>query len=68
MSIVDQAIEAAGGAKALGEACNLSRTSVLFWRRLKGGIPPKHVPTVSRVTGIPREDLRPDLFRREGAA
>jgi len=63
MSIVDDAIKAAGGAAELAKACALSRPAVLFWRRLKG-IPARHVPAVERVTGIPREQLRPDLFER----
>ena len=64
MSIVDQAIKAAGGAAELAKACNLSRTSVLFWRRLKKGIPSHHVLAVEEKTGIPREQLRPDLYRQ----
>lgn len=62
MSIVDEAIKAAGGALELSKACNLHRTSVLFWRRLKH-IPVRHLSAVEAKTGIPREQLRPDLYR-----
>ncbi|MBR0560071.1 transcriptional regulator [Neokomagataea anthophila] len=62
MSIVDEAITAAGGALELSKACNLHRTSVLFWR-YRDRIPANHVVAVEEKTGIPRERLRPDLYR-----
>ncbi|OUJ10319.1 YdaS family helix-turn-helix protein [Acetobacter sp. DsW_059] len=64
MSIVDIAIEAAGGASELGKKCGLHRTSVLFWRKL-GQIPIKRIEAVENATGIPREALRPDIFTRK---
>ncbi|WP_087635483.1 transcriptional regulator [Acetobacter ascendens] len=66
MSIVERAIKAAGGASELSKKCGLHRTSVLFWRRL-GHIPHRHVATAEAATGIPREELRPDLFKRTPA-
>lgn len=59
---VDEAIAAAGGALELSKACNLHRTSVLFWR-YRDRIPANHVVAVEEKTGIPRERLRPDLYR-----
>lgn len=66
MSIVDRAIEAAGGASELSKKCGLHRTSILFWRTL-GHIPLKRVDAVEAATGIPREELRPDFFKRTPA-
>lgn len=63
MSIVDKAIKAAGGASELSKKCGLHRTSVLYWRTL-GHIPLKRVDVVEAATGIPREELRPDFFKR----
>lgn len=66
MSIVDRAIKAAGGASELSKKCGLHRTSILFWRTL-GHIPVKRLHDVEAATGIPREELRPDLFKRTPA-
>jgi len=38
--------------------CNLSTAAVWMWKR----VPAKHVNAVSRVLGIPRERIRPDLY------
>lgn len=54
-----------GGPTKLSRALGLSgHTSPLRWK----AIPPHHCPTIEREFNIPREDLRPDLFRRGGAA
>jgi DNA-binding transcriptional regulator YdaS (Cro superfamily) len=37
----------------------LTRASVLKWRQ----VPAERVVDIERITGIPREQLRPDLFR-----
>src|SRR3954468_8916860 len=59
---LERAIAAAGGAKALAEALGCSRTAVANWRT-EGEIPASRVPRVAQVTGLPPENLRPDLFR-----
>jgi DNA-binding transcriptional regulator YdaS (Cro superfamily) len=56
--VVNAAIRAAGGLSRLGKAVGITAQGVWRWRR----IPPQHVATVERVTGIPRERLRPDIF------
>lgn len=56
------AIEAAGSAKALAERMGMVKSAIGNWRRREGGIPAKHVPRVSRHTGLPAHQLRPDLF------
>jgi DNA-binding transcriptional regulator YdaS (Cro superfamily) len=52
------AIEAAGTRYALAKKLGLTPTAVLEWYR----IPAELVVEVERVTGVPREHLRPDLY------
>lgn len=54
------AIERAGGAAALGRAVGLTRFAVQMWKA--HGVPANRAPAVSRITGIPLHELRPDLF------
>ena len=42
----------------------ITRASVLKWRE----IPAHRLLDVERITGIPREALRPDLFRKRACA
>jgi DNA-binding transcriptional regulator YdaS (Cro superfamily) len=57
--VVTEAIARMGSLQALADAIGLKhRQAVWKWRR----IPPNHVIAVERVTGIPRERLRPDLY------
>lgn len=48
----------AGGYAALAKSLGLQRATVWGWRV----VPAKHVARVSHITGIPREELRPDIF------
>lgn len=59
-------IERAGGGAALGRAVGVSRYAVHLWART--GIPAHRAGLVSRVTGIPLHEVRPDLFDPPGAA
>lgn len=52
------AIEAAGGRRQLAEQLNVSRQAVEAWLAA-GSVPPKRVPDVARVTGIPKKVLNP---------
>lgn len=60
---LERAIAAAGGPKALADALGCSRTAISNWRA-EGGLPASRIPSVARVTGLPPEALRPDLFGR----
>lgn len=55
---VKLAAEKAGGIVKLSLALGLSRGAASQWRR----IPAERVLEVERVTGIPREILRPDIY------
>jgi DNA-binding transcriptional regulator YdaS (Cro superfamily) len=54
------AIEAAGGMGQLGRKLGISAQAVQQWRR----IPTHQIIAVEKATGIPREELRPDLYRK----
>lgn len=55
---VKLAAEKAGGIVKLSLALGLSRGAASQWRR----IPAERVIDIERITGIPREILRPDLY------
>jgi DNA-binding transcriptional regulator YdaS (Cro superfamily) len=46
----------------LAREVGVSAEAVRLWRLKKRRISPRHVSAVSRITGIPRHDLRPDLW------
>lgn len=55
---IKQIAEKAGGVVALSKSLGLSRGAVSQWSK----VPIERVSEVSRLTGIPREHLRPDIF------
>lgn len=59
--IVAWVIKKAGGAPALADAIGIRPQAVYKWTR----IPAERAVDVERVTGIRREQLRPDVFRRK---
>lgn len=60
---VRRASEAAGGPTALAKKLGIKMPSLYSWRR----IPPTRVLDIERVTGIPRHELRPDLYPKDAA-
>lgn len=60
---LEAAIRAVGGIGALARALGLAQPSVSEWRR----IPADRIAAVESVTGVPRSELRPDLYAPEGA-
>lgn len=50
--------KAMGSASALAKSLGLTRAAVSRWSR----IPIRHLATVSELTNIPRQRLRPDLY------
>lgn len=53
-----------GRLKKLADACGISHSAVWQWDRVPG----ERLVTVSRVTGIPMNELRPDMFEDTRAA
>lgn len=54
------AIEALGSVSGLARGLSISVAAVAMWRR----VPAARVPEVSRISGVPRYVLRPDLYER----
>ena len=61
---ITRAIEKAGSVKALAEAAGVRPQAVSQWR----AIPAERVVRISEATGIPRHELRPDLYETPEAA
>lgn len=63
-----KAIEAASTAQNLANLLGVTPQALSQWKR----VPPLRVLEVEKATGVPRHDLRPDLYPRpastEGAA
>ena len=53
-----RALENAGGPSALGRKLGISAAAVSQWEQ----VPPLRVIDVERVTGVPRHELRPDIY------
>lgn len=58
--IIEIAVDKMGGQTALGRALGIKPQSIQKWTK----IPAERVVAIERATGIPREQLRPDLYRR----
>lgn len=56
---VRAAIEAMNGIRPLARAIGISHVSVIRWK----AVPIKYLFRIEDMTGVPRETLRPDLFR-----
>lgn len=52
---------AAGGMAKLAQALGIKRQAADGWKRY-GRVPVERVLDVERVTGIPRERIRPDIY------
>ena len=54
------AIERAGSVRKLARMLGISMQAVVKWKT----VPAHRIIPVERATGVPREELRPDLYRR----
>jgi DNA-binding transcriptional regulator YdaS (Cro superfamily) len=61
MSVVDRIISTYGGGAALARRIGVSRNAIWQWRD-KGRIPAERVLDLENITGIPRHEIRPDLY------
>lgn len=59
--IYDRLVTWAGSRNKLARAFGITHQALINWRNT--GVPAKRVVEVEKVTGIPREELRPDIFR-----
>jgi hypothetical protein len=54
-----EAVERAGGIVKLAKRLGLSHQAVYYWKE----VPSRHIIAIEQATGVPREKLRPDLYR-----
>ena len=47
-----------GQAVEIADACGITKAAVYQWKQ----VPPHWVTTVSKITGVPPEKIRPDIF------
>jgi DNA-binding transcriptional regulator YdaS (Cro superfamily) len=59
------ALDALGPRSITAAAWGVDKSRLTRWA--KNGIPAERVLDVERITGIPREQLRPDLYTREAS-
>lgn len=59
---LEAAIGAAGSITKLAAKIGTSHQNICTWRR----VPVSRLIAVEEATGVPRETLRPDLYRRAG--
>ena len=62
-SALYRAAEKAGGQLALAKAIGTTQSNVWTWlKKSRRGTPAEWVLTIEAATGIPRHELRPDLY------
>jgi len=60
---IKRAAGLAGGQAALARKIGASRSLVGYWiKHSKRGVPAEYVHAVSKATGVPKRELRPDLY------
>jgi len=69
MNGIERALKAAGSKRRLAILLNeagypVHRSNVVYWARV-GRIPPERVLGIEKVTGVPRYELRPDIYPPE---
>ncbi len=61
MRTIKEIIKNAGGISVVARAIQRNHQTIYYWKR----VPAIHVITLEKLTGIPREELRPDIFGKE---
>jgi DNA-binding transcriptional regulator YdaS (Cro superfamily) len=54
------ALEAAGGLRSLARLLGITHQAIAQWKR----VPAERLLEIERATGVARETLRPDLYRK----
>jgi DNA-binding transcriptional regulator YdaS (Cro superfamily) len=58
-----QAVDVAGGQKALADKIGTTQSQVWYWlERSKRGAPAEFVIAIETATGVKRYELRPDIY------
>ena len=61
-SAIGKAVDVAGGQAALARMLGVSRSTVNSWVKRRNRVTAETAKKIEVITGIKREDLRPDLF------
>ena len=61
-SAIGKAVDVAGGQAALARMLGVSRSTVNSWVKKRNRVTAETAKKIEVITGIKREDLRPDLF------
>jgi DNA-binding transcriptional regulator YdaS (Cro superfamily) len=56
---LDEVLKAVGGYRALGRHLGISHQAITHWKQ----VPAKHLVAIEKISGVPRERLRPELYR-----
>lgn len=67
MNIASQIIDRVGGTRKMAQITGNPPSTVQSWKAA-GQIPAERIIEIEAATGIPREELRPDLYRPASAA
>lgn len=60
---LSRAVLLAGGQKPLADAIGTTQSQIWYWlNRSKRGVPAEVASKIETVTGVPRHELRPDIF------
>jgi DNA-binding transcriptional regulator YdaS (Cro superfamily) len=66
---LETAIARAGSQSALARAIGVPQPYVWRWLRQRGGVVPAEAAiAIEKAVGVPRHELRPDLWSKESAA
>lgn len=61
-----RACDVVGGQKPLADKIGTTQSQIWYWlERSKKGVPAEFVIRIEEATGIPRNELRPDLYPAE---
>lgn len=61
MRTIKDIIEYASDSSIVAKAIQRNHQTIYYWKR----VPAIHVRTIEKLTGIPREELRPDIFGKK---
>jgi len=60
-----RAVDLVGSQAAVARLLGVSQPSVWKWLAKKKPLPAEHVLAIEAATGVPKEQLRPDIYRPE---
>lgn len=62
---LEKAIKIAGGQTALGKHLNKTQAHIWVWLNRDRKVPAKYAIQIEKFTGVPRHELRPDIYPPE---